>query len=94
MNGVITSEDKTVESCKDNPRYTKDGGLNLSKVVSTKQQYLWKSHTQTIFDLRKRYSESSKKLNIVAIDFGIKNSILNRLVSHGCEVLVMPLVLL
>ena len=25
-----------------------------------------------------------------AIDFGIKNSILNRLVSHGCEVLVLP----
>jgi len=65
-------------------------GLNLSKEVSTKQQYLWKSNTQTFFDLRKRYAESSKKLKIVAIDFGIKNSILNRLVSHGCEVLVLP----
>jgi len=91
MNGVITSEDKTLESClkiiNDMPNME---GLNLSKVVSTKQQYLWKSHTQTIFDLRKRYAESSKKLKIVAIDFGIKNSILNRLVSHGCDVLVLP----
>jgi len=65
-------------------------GLNLSKVVSTKQKYLWKTHTQTNFDLRIRNAESSKKLKIVAIDFGIKNSILNRLVSLGCEVLVLP----
>jgi len=61
MNGVITSEDKTLESClkiiHDTPKME---GLNLSKVVSTKQQYLWKSPTQTIFDLRKRYDESSR----------------------------------
>ena len=31
----------------------------------------------------------TKKLKIVAIDFGIKKSILNRLVSHGCEILVL-----
>ena len=91
MNGVITSEEKSVESClkiiHDMPKME---GLNLSKVVTTKQRYLWKDHTKTNFDVRKRYAESSKKLKIVAIDFGIKNSILNRLVSHGCEVLVLP----
>ena len=42
MNGVITSEDKSLESClkilHDIPNME---GLNLSKVVSTKQQYLW-----------------------------------------------------
>ena len=90
MNGVITSEDKTVESClriiHDMPKME---GLNLSKLVSTKQNYLWPNHTQTNFDVRKRYAEMPNKLKIVAIDFGIKNSILNRLVSHGCEVLVL-----
>ena len=30
------------------------------------------------------------ELKIVAIDFGIKKSILNRLVSHGCEIIVLP----
>ena len=68
MNGVITSEDKTVESClkiiNDTPKME---GLNLSKVVSTKQQYLWKSHTQTIFDLRKVHSESSKLIPVFPI---------------------------
>ena len=64
-------------------------GLNLSKEVSTKKQYLWRNTTTTDFDV-KNYSEKSRKLKIVAIDFGIKKSILNRLVSHVCEILVLP----
>ena len=91
MNGVLTSEDNSIESCikkiYDTPKME---GLNLSKEVSTQQKYLWQNPTETDFDVRKRYSESSHKFKIVAIDFGIKNSILNRLVSHGCEILVLP----
>ena len=91
MNGVITSEDKTVDSClellKETPTME---GLNLSKVVSTKQQYLWRNTTETDFDIRTIYSEKPNLLKVVAIDFGIKKSILNRLVSHGCEILVLP----
>ena len=74
MNGVITSEDRTVESCLEIINKTpKMEGMNLSKVVSTKQQYLWRNHTQTNFDVRKRFADTSNKLKIVAIDFGIKN---------------------
>ena len=91
MNGVLTSEDKSVEIClkiiNDTPKME---GLNLSKVVSTKQKYLWRKASETNFDVRKRYSLKTNKLKIVAIDFGIKKSILNRLVSHGCEILVLP----
>ena len=91
MNGVITSEDKTLESCLKIINQTpKMEGLNLSKEVSTEQQYSWQNTTKTDFDVRKKYSEKIKKLKIVAIDFGIKKSILNRLVSHGCEILVLP----
>ncbi len=91
MNGVLTSENRTVESClKILDETPKMEGLNLSKVVSTKQQYLWRKPTETDFDLRKRYFEKRNKLKVVAIDFGIKKSILNRLVSHGCEILVLP----
>ena len=91
MNGVITTENRTVESClkiaKETPVME---GLNLSKEVSTRQQYLWKNPAETDFDIRKIFSEKPNKLKVVAIDFGIKKSILNRLVSHGCEVLVLP----
>ena len=91
MNGVLTSEDKTLESCLKMIYETpKMEGLNLSKEVSTEQQYLWQYPTETDFDVRKEYSENKKKLKIVAIDFGIKKSILNRLVSYGCEILVLP----
>ena len=91
MNGVITSEDKTVESClKIISKMPKMEGLNLSKEVSTKQKYLWQNPSQTVFDVRKCFSEKPNKLKIVAIDFGIKKSILNRLVSHGCEIIVLP----
>ena len=91
MNGILTSEDKTLETCLklifETPKME---GLNLSKEVSTKKQYLWQDATETNFDLRKNYSEKSNKLKVVAIDFGIKKSILNRLVSHGCEIIVLP----
>ena len=91
MNGVLTSEDKTTESCLEIIYETpKMEGLNLSKIVSTKGNYFWQNSTKTDFDIRKRYSEKNHKLKIVAIDFGIKKSILNRLVSHGCEILVLP----
>ena len=91
MNGILTSEDKTVETCLKLIHETpKMEGLNLSKEVSTKKQYLWQDATETNFDLRKNYSEKSNKLKVVAIDFGIKKSILNRLVSHGCEIIVLP----
>ena len=91
MNGVLTSEENTVESClKIINEVPKMEGLNLSKGVSTKQQYLWQNPSETDFDIRERYLHNSNKFKIVAIDFGIKKSILNRFVSHGCEILVLP----
>ena len=91
MNGLITSEDKDIKSClniiSDTPKME---GLNLSKEVSTKKNYSWITTTKTDFDIRKKKSNEVKKLKIIAVDFGIKQSILNRLVSHGCEILVLP----
>ena len=91
MNGVITSEDKSEQSCLKIAYETPImEGLNLSMKVSTNQSYVWNSTTKTDFDVRNIYSEKAHKLKIVAIDFGIKISILNRLVSHGCEIIVLP----
>ena len=84
MNGILTSESETLKNClKIISETPKMEGLNLSKEVSTKQKYLWQNPSQTVFDVRKCFSEKPNKLKIVAIDFGIKKSILNRLVSHG-----------
>jgi len=91
MNAVITSEDRSLENCLNMiDKAPMMEGLNLSKVVSTKHEYSWINLSETDFDVRKGYSEKANKLKVVAIDFGIKKSILNRLVSHGCEILVLP----
>ena len=91
MNGIITSEKNTLESClKIISNVPNMSGLNLSKEVSTKQDYLWQETSKTDFDVREKLFKKKYKLKIVAIDFGIKKSILNRLVSHGCDVIVLP----
>ena len=91
MNGCITTENHVLDSClKIISNAPKMKGLNLAKEVSTRNNYLWKETTKTDFDVRAKLIKNKKKLKIVAIDFGIKKSILNRLVSHGCEVFVLP----
>ena len=91
MNAVLSSDNKTEENClKIIYETPKMEGLNLSKEVSTKKKYLWKVPAETNFDVRKIYLKKPNKLKIIAIDFGIKKSILNRLTSHGCEVTVFP----
>ena len=91
MNGLITSEKLSIQNCLNLISNAPNmNGLNLSKEVSTKEPYAWKNTTKTDFDFRMKSLNGIEKLKIVAIDFGIKHSILNRLVSHGCEVLVLP----
>ena len=91
MNGLITSENNDLETClKIISNAPNMKGLNLAKEVSTKDKYLWNETTKTDFDVRKILSNNVNIFKIVAIDFGIKKSILNRLVSHGCEVMVLP----
>ena len=91
MNGVITTEKNDFDSCLEIISNTPNmQGLNLAKDVSTKKNYIFKETTSTDFDVREKIHNNINKYKIVAIDFGIKKSILNRLVSHGCEILVLP----
>ncbi|KGG12643.1 MULTISPECIES: glutamine-hydrolyzing carbamoyl-phosphate synthase small subunit [Prochlorococcus] len=64
-------------------------GLNLVEDVTTPRSYKWTSIRAASFDKRLKVNQS-KPLKVVAIDFGIKRSILNRLVAYGCEVEVLP----
>ena len=87
MNGLITTNNNDLDSCLEiisNAPEMK--GLNLAKEVSTKKSYIFKDAACE----RKGLTHNSNNLKIVAIDFGIKKSILNRFVSLGCEVLVLP----
>jgi len=65
------------------------GGLNLAAAVSTTTPYSWDSLCAAGFDQRQR-QQPGQPYRVVAIDFGIKRAILERLVAHGCTVQVLP----
>ena len=90
MNGVISSDGSTpkqlMELLQQAPSME---GLNLADQVSTKDPYHWRSTCAVGFDQRLKQQIDSP-YRVVAIDFGIKRAILDRLVAHGCEVTVLP----
>ncbi|WP_295957708.1 glutamine-hydrolyzing carbamoyl-phosphate synthase small subunit [Rhodoferax sp.] len=63
-------------------------GLDLAKVVSTKEAYVW---TQTEWNLVGGYgNQDAPRFHVVAYDFGVKFNILRMLASRGCKVTVVP----
>ena len=64
-------------------------GQNLAERVSTTRAYRWSSPTAAAFDQRLQ-DQPADRYRVVAIDFGIKRAILERLSAHGCDVEVLP----
>ncbi|MFM8525560.1 MAG: glutamine-hydrolyzing carbamoyl-phosphate synthase small subunit [Cyanobacteriota bacterium] len=64
-------------------------GLNLAERVSTAAPYRWDQACAAGFDQRLQ-QQPERPYRVVAIDFGIKRAILERLVAHGCAVTVLP----
>ncbi len=62
-------------------------GMDLAKVVSTTGGYNW---SESVWSLEGDTPQISKRFRVVAYDFGVKRNILRLLVSHGCDVTVVP----
>ncbi len=62
-------------------------GMDLAKVVSTTSSYHW---AESVWSLDGETPEVAKRYRVVAYDFGVKRNILRLLVSHGCDVTVVP----
>lgn len=90
INGAIASDGTApaalLERVRSAPRMD---GLNLAETVSTPEPYRWTSLCPVGFDARLQ-PQPTTPYRVVAIDFGIKRAILERLVAHGCEVTVLP----
>ena len=90
VNGAIssdgTSPQELLEQVRSAPSMT---GLNLAAQVSTREPYTWTKPCPAAFDTRLQ-SNPERPFHVVAIDFGIKRAILERLVAHGCTVTVLP----
>jgi carbamoyl-phosphate synthase small subunit len=90
MNGVISSDGRTPQDLlKAVQAAPSMEGLNLADQVSTSEPYTWTTPCSAGFDQRLQ-SAPDRRYRVVAIDFGIKRAILDRLVGHGCDVTVLP----
>lgn len=90
MNGVISSDGRSpAELFEELSSVPSMQGLNLADRVSTRQPYQWNEACRVGFDQR-LHKRSDGRFKVVAIDFGIKRAILDRLVAHGCDVTVLP----
>jgi carbamoyl-phosphate synthase small subunit len=90
MRGIISSEDLDDKSLlakvKKSPQMA---GLDLASRVTTDKTYNWNKTDTTQFALP-ALNSSGKKWNIVVYDYGVKQNILRRLTSYGCNLTVLP----
>ena len=90
INGAISSDGTPAHALLEQVRTAPSmQGLNLAAQVSTRQPYRWSQACGVGFDQRPQPRPASP-YRVVAIDFGIKRAILERLVAHGCEITVLP----
>jgi carbamoyl-phosphate synthase small subunit len=89
QNGAIVAGESDVETALALARsFSGLSGMDLAKVVSTKQTYEW---TETEWQLGKGYGKlESPKFHVVAFDYGVKRNILRMLAERGCKVTVLP----
>ena len=90
INGAICSDGTSAAALLDQVRSAPSmQGLNLAALVSTPEPYQWDQACGVAFDARLQ-PPLDRPYRVVAIDFGIKRAILERLAAHGCEVTVLP----
>ena len=91
QNGCIIAGDvdeaKALEAAKAFPGLK---GMDLAKVVCTKEQYTWNETSWTLGEGFKTLSDEDAKFHVVAYDFGVKRNILRMLVDRGCKLTVVP----
>jgi carbamoyl-phosphate synthase small subunit len=93
QNGCIMTVDSITESAETEAlaqakAFPGIKGMDLAKVVSTKEQYQW---TEGSWELGKGHiTPENSQFHVVAYDFGAKRNILRMLVDRGCKVTVVP----
>ena len=83
------AQDNALEQAKAFPGLK---GMDLAKVVSTKEKYQWTSGSWSLGSaMGEGFSEPENfDFHVVAYDFGAKHNILRMLVDRGCKLTVVP----
>ena len=90
INGAVSNDGTSPQELLQRVRQAPSmEGQNLAAQVSTASPYQWQQATAAGFDQRLQ-AQPSRPYRVVAIDFGIKRAILERLSAHGCHVEVLP----
>ena len=90
INGAISTDGSSPQALLEQVRSAPSmEGLNLAAQVSTAEPYTCDTPCSASFDARIQ-DRPERPYRVVAIDFGIKRAILDRLVAHGCSVTVLP----
>jgi carbamoyl-phosphate synthase small subunit len=96
MRGIISTTDVSVHSLAEKARLSPQmEGLDLTQQVTCAAPYSWDLHS-TPWDVTSAYVTDEdpqtyeERFHVVAYDFGLKRTILRRLVDHGCRVTVVP----
>ncbi|WDE13931.1 glutamine-hydrolyzing carbamoyl-phosphate synthase small subunit [Thalassomonas haliotis] len=90
QNGCILAGDNLDETqaLKQAQEFPGLKGMDLAKVVSTKEQYQW---TEGSWQLGLGHvTPENSEFHVVAYDFGAKRNILRMLVDRGCKLTVVP----
>ena len=90
INGAVSNDGTSPQELLQRVRQAPSmEGQNLAAQVSTASPYQWQQATAAGFDQRLQ-AQPARPYRVVAIDFGIKRAILERLSAHGCHVEVLP----
>lgn len=92
QNGCLTTDpsisaDEAVKLAQECPSMK---GLDLAKLVSTKEVYEWTDGEWTLGKGYKKQDAASLPYHVVVYDFGIKINILRMLAQRGCRLTVVP----
>ena len=89
MRGIISSTELKISSLtKTLSEYPGLVGRDIVKDVTSKKPYKWDKPAVDV--LKPPATKPKPKYKVVAYDFGIKQNILRLLISHGCDVQVVP----
>ena len=91
LRGVLSTTDlddeRLIEKAK---RSQSMNGLDLAKSVTTRESYKWSEVDRTPFALKTTGKHSGRSRRVVVYDYGVKQNILRRLTSYGCDLTVVP----
>lgn len=91
MRGIISTTGESIESllakCRAAPPME---GQDLTQVVTCPEPYHWVTNSTPFTPPYPNGPAQELTYHVVAYDFGLKRTILRRLVDHGCRVTVVP----